>query len=129
MDERQSIQQLINGLEQIAVKIRALEADARAALFDRNDEPAYRRDLKEKTLLLMELPERMKPCLDDLDGPLRRKIEAGLKDFARRASQANSISSVFYMAALLYPDDYREGDPNDLEKFIKGLRNEHLASV
>jgi hypothetical protein len=123
------MQQLLHELEDIAGKIRALEASARAALTERDDEPTYRRNLGEKTSLLMELPQKMKPFLDCLEGPARKKIEAGLKDFARRASQAHSVESIFYMAGLLYPDDYREGDPNDLERFIENVRKEHLASV
>jgi hypothetical protein len=34
---------------------------------------------------------------------------------------------VFYMSALLYPDDYREGEPNDLETFVDSVRK-HAAS-
>jgi hypothetical protein len=123
------MQQLIEELNKVSREIRAIEAEARTALFDRNDDSVYRKNLQEKTSLLMDLPRRTEPFLGCLEGHARKKIEPGLKDFARRASQANSVSSVFYMAGLLYPDDYREGEPNDLEKFIENLRKEHLASV
>ena len=44
---------------------------------------------------------------------------AGLEDFARRAGMALQLESIFFMGALLYPDDYEAGDPNDLERFLE----------
>lgn len=38
------------------------------------------------------------------------------------ASTALRIGSVFFMTALLYPEDYKPGDLNDLEAYIEELR-------
>ena len=40
------------------------------------------------------------------------------EDFARRAGMALSLESIFFMGALLYPEDYQDGDRNDLERFL-----------
>jgi hypothetical protein len=106
-------------LETAARRIRQLEADARAALYEAKDEAAYRALLAEKCDLLMELPGQAAELLDRMDdsGPLR----ARLKSFARRAGQATDLDSVFYKAALLYPDDYKDGDPNELEIWLREL--------
>jgi hypothetical protein len=78
--------------------------------------------MKEKTELLMELPEQADEAVEKLEGPLRQEVESGLDDFSRRAGQAMASGSVFFMYALLYPEDYREGDENDLENYIESLR-------
>ena len=78
-------------------------------------------------MLLMELPDLVDPFLEGMVKDIRAEIETGLKSFARRASQALELSSIFYMSALLYPDDYREGDRNDLELFIDRLWIKYLS--
>jgi len=50
-----------------------------------------------------------------------RAIREGLKRFADSADNALSLDSVFYMSALLYPEDYHEGEANDLELFAEEL--------
>jgi hypothetical protein len=78
-------------------------------------------------MLLMELPELVDPFSDGMAKNVRAEIEVGLNSFARRAAQALELSSLFYMSALLYPEDYREGDRNDLELFIERLRIKYLS--
>ena len=117
-DSPNAIHAVFEKLQKEALRIRALEAEAKEALFVRDDQETYTLKLKEKTTVLMELPDTLEPLLDDLDGEVRSEIQAGLEDFARRAGQALGLSSLFYMSALLYPDEYVEGDRNDLEKFI-----------
>ncbi|MGC9196369.1 MAG: hypothetical protein ACP5IL_13085 [Syntrophobacteraceae bacterium] len=123
----QKLFQAVAALKKNAQRIRRLEAQAREALFVEDDPAAYREKLKEKTMLLMELPELIGPFCQDLDKEAARQIDKGLESFAMRAQRAMELSSVFYMNALLYPEDYREGDPNDLEVFIKRLETLHLT--
>lgn len=121
-DERNSIQKLIQALEAVAQEIRTLEAQGKKALFSHDDKEAYTRKLNEKAFLLMDLPEMAAPFLEKMGKGTARAIHFVLSDFARRAGQAMELSSLFYLSVLLYPDDYREGDKNDLEKFIGSLK-------
>jgi len=104
-------------VRETAREIRRLEADALDALHGKGDTAAHRADLVEKCELLADLPERVEPLLKGGD-PGAQKLRKGLQDFARRANMALDLESVFFMGALLYPDDYQDGEPNDLERFV-----------
>lgn len=78
-------------------------------------------------MLLMELSELADPFYGGMATDARTEIKAGLTSFERRAAQAYELSSIFYMSALLYPDDYKEGERNDLELFIDRLRMKYLS--
>ncbi len=45
-----------------------------------------------------------------------------LERFAENASRALSIGSVFYMYALLYPDNHIKGEPNDLDLLAEAIQ-------
>jgi hypothetical protein len=117
----------VSALQSAAEKIRRIEDEAREALFIRDDPETHRQKLQEKTTLLMELSELVDPFLDGMAKDFRAELERGLYSFAMRAAQARELSSIFYMSALLYPEDYREGGPNDLEFFIDRLRARYLS--
>lgn len=104
-------------IRETAASIRALEKDGWDALHARGDKVAHRSAMLEKCELLADLPEHAEPYLKGDDGGTER-MRRGLKDFARRANMALDLESIFFMSALLYPDDYRDGDPNDLERFL-----------
>jgi len=101
-----------------AQRIRALEAEALAALHEKNDPAAHRAGMTEKCLVLEALPEEAEAHLPDPATPDTAAFAAGLEDFAKRAGMALSLESIFFMGALLYPDDYQDGEPNDLERFL-----------
>jgi hypothetical protein len=65
------------------------------------------------------------PFLEKTEKDAAHDIGVILNDFARRAGQALELSSLFYLAALLYPEGHREGDKNDLEKFIRSLKERY----
>jgi len=127
MNSRENVSNAVAALESAAERIRRIEAEAREALYVKDDTEAHRRKLREKTMLLMELPDLVDPYIEGMAKDVRAEIETGLNSFSRRASQALELSSIFYMSALLYPDDYREGDPNDLELFADRLRIKYLS--
>ena len=127
MTPRENISNAVSALQSAAEKIRRIEDEAREALFIRDDPGTYRQKLQEKTMLLMELPELFGPFGEGMAKDVKSEIEAGLNSFATRAAQALELSSIFYMSALLYPQDYREGDRNDLELFIDRLRVKYLS--
>jgi hypothetical protein len=100
-----------------ARRVRALEAAALEALHGKGDTAAHRAGLTEKCLVLEALPEEAGALLPE-STPDTAAFAAGLEDFARRAGMALSLESIFFMGALLYPDDYQDGEPNDLERFL-----------
>lgn len=103
---------------QAARRIRRLEAEAGEALHGRGDVAGHRALMVEKCEALVDLPEAVEPLLAKTDSPAAREYLDGLADFARRAGQALDLGSIFYMTALLYPEEYAEGDKNDLEEFL-----------
>ncbi len=121
----ENISKAISELQRAAEKIRRIEQEAREALFVRDDPGEHREKLEEKTMLLMELPELVGPFCEGLGKEARREVERGLDSFAMRAERAMELSSIFFMNALLYPEDYHEGEPNDLERFIDRLRGRY----
>jgi hypothetical protein len=118
-EPREGIGALLEMLGEAASMVGRLEAEAHEALFSRDDAGTHRKKLQEKAMILMELPERGEPFLGGLDAPAAREIRRRLEDFARRAGQALDLGSIFYLSALLHPDDEKEGDENDLERFVR----------
>ena len=127
MNQREKISNVLSVLQTAAEQIGRIEDEAREALFIRNDSETYRQKLQEKAILLMELSESAGPFCEGLTEDIRSELAAGLKSFERRAAQALELSSTFYMSGLLYPENYKEGDPNDLESFIDRLRIKYLS--
>lgn len=127
MDTKENAARAVSVLRNAAERIRHIEAEARDALYERDDPGAHRQKLIEKTMLLMELPDLVDPFLEGMAQDAGADIEKELQALARRASQALELSSVFYMSALLYPEDYRDGDRNDLELFVDRLRIKYLS--
>jgi hypothetical protein len=89
---------------------------------ERNIIPSYRDGMRRKAELLAGLPKASSPVLRGLPEDARQAIQEGLWGFARNAGNALSLDSVFYMSALLYPEEYCEGEANDLELFLEELR-------
>ena len=111
----------LSWLEERARDVRRIEGQALHEL-ERKDIEAYRDGMRRKATLLASLPKASVPLLDGLPTDAAHAIQEGLWRFARNAGNALSLDSVFYMSALLYPEDYREGQANDLEIFLQELR-------
>jgi hypothetical protein len=77
--------------------------------------------MRKKARLLADLPADGKPLLDTLPPALRVQAEKKLRRFSESAQTALSLDSVFFMSALLYPDDHQPGQPNNLEIFLAEL--------
>ncbi|GAB6058493.1 hypothetical protein [Desulfonatronum parangueonense] len=112
---------LVTALSGVAEEIRRVEAEALAALHDRGDDGFYRTRMREKAEVLRSLPKAMASFVEQLPREEREEIDYRLERFSMSASTALKLNSVFYMSALLYPEDYREGEPNDLERFVSDL--------
>lgn len=107
-------------LEETAEEIRQHESAGKAAL-GHGDRDAHMDALVAKCELLEDLPDRIDALSEEDALPgLRRAREAALS-MSQRASQALTLESPFFMANLLYPDHYEEGQMNELEVLIDEL--------
>ena len=61
------------------------------------------------------------PLVNALSGQEKERVREVLSAFSQNARTALHLDSVFYMSALLYPDDHRKGEPDNLEKLIISL--------
>jgi hypothetical protein len=108
-------------LEECAHEVRRVEGQALHELEGQNTQ-GYRDGMRRKAELLAGLPKASLPLINELPEDAAQAIQEGVWRFARNAGNALSLDSVFYMSALLYPEDYREGEANDLERFLEELR-------
>ena len=121
MTNAASLNDFFAWLEERARDVRRIEQQALREL-ERNNTQGYRDAMRGKAKLLASLPKASIPLVGGLPGDASQAIQEGLWRFARNAGNALSLDSVFYMSALLYPEDYREGEANDLELFLEELR-------
>lgn len=101
-----------------AKMIRDLEAEAKRKLHEEGDQEAYDRLFREKAQTIHSLLYEVQDDLEGLPEEVQDKIESTLESMGIRASQALEVDSPFFMAMLLYPDDYTEGEENELEQLI-----------
>ncbi len=93
-------------------------AAANALKSDNKDD--YKRNMKEKALILASLYDEA--ITKDTDTILNKeKIFQELYEFSSNAQTALSVNSPWYMSELLYPEDYMEGDLNNLQKLIEQI--------
>ena len=108
-------------LEERAHEVRRIEKQALHKL-EQNNTRGYRDGMRRKAELLANLPKASILLMNGLPEDAVQTIQEGLWSFARSAGNALSLDSAFYMSALLYPEDHREGEANDLEAFLEALR-------
>ena len=103
--------------------LKQLEEEALAALHQHADEAAYRRLMRERACALADLEDEAGPCISALPEELRRKCAGAVRGFSGGARNALELDSVFYMSALLYPDEHKAGEPDNLERLIAELQS------
>lgn len=101
-------------------EIMAAEREA-LALMEAGDIPGYTAKMHAKAESLASLAQDAVPQLAALPEPLRDRLAAGLKRFSQSAGMALRLDSVFYMSALLYPDEHKPDEPDNLALFIDRL--------
>ncbi len=104
-------------LEERCAFLRNLEAEANRTLYEKNDADRYRELMRQKALFLSAIADEAGPYLASLPRDKASLAEKVLERFSASAENSLSIGSVFYMSALLYPEDHKDGQPNDLEIF------------
>jgi hypothetical protein len=116
---------VIQMLEDTATRIRDIEDRAKEQLHQGKNQEGYAELMREKAEVLAGLAGRAEPLLQEADPVFSERVCARLSRFSQSAGQALDLDSLFYMSALLYPEDYQEGRPNDLEAFIGRLKTDY----
>ena len=102
-------------LAERAAHVRSLEAEAAHALYEKNDRDRYFLLMRNKALFLQALPDEAEERLATLPEDAAHEAAKRLNRFAAGAEQALELDSPFYMSALLYPDEHKQGEPNNLD--------------
>ena len=112
--------ELLKWIEQVSDLIRKTEAGALARL-EQGDVDKYNEGMRAKAELLAGLSTEAAPRLKGVDGKIASHVKAELARFSTSAARSLEIGSVFFMSALLYPDDHRPGEPNNFDLFASEL--------
>ncbi len=116
-----SIETFAHWLSERCELLHSLENEAERVLQDNTDK--YRALMCQKAMFLQALPEEAEKHAAGLPADVADSVLRRLDQFAANASQALRLNSVFYMYALLYPDDHKKGEPNDLDRLAASLRS------
>ncbi|MEZ0575486.1 hypothetical protein [Halodesulfovibrio aestuarii] len=117
------IEELISVLSEQAKQVEQLENLAETLIQDPQQGQRYRSVLEEKARLLSGLAQLTHPITKKMPTEKASPVKLQLSKFAQSATTSLRIGSPFYMSALLYPQDYQQGQPNDLELFIEQLKD------
>lgn len=107
-------------LEQACITVKEWEEKGQAALAD-NKVDDYRHCMREKATFLASLERQGQAYIPMLPASQQAAVTQRLQAFSASAMNALSLNSVFYMSALLYPDNYVQGMPNDLAIFTQEI--------
>ena len=100
--------------------IMALEQEG-LELLGKGDKEGYKDKMRAKAESVAALVRDVAPVLAPLPEAARERILRGLMRFSQSAATGLKLGSVFYMWALLYPDEHKLGEPDNLALFIDGL--------
>ena len=120
----QPMDELISVLSEQAEQVGHLESLAATLVQDPQQIQRYRSVLEEKARLLSRLAHLTQPITKKMPPEKASPLQNMLSKFSQSATTSLRIGSPFYMAALLYPQDYQQGQPNDLELFIQQLKEQ-----
>lgn len=111
----------LNFLREQVRHLAEIEALAHKLLHEAGDDAGYRKAMQEKASWLANLATNARPYLEALPLEAQPMLEHRLHMFAQSAQRSLDIGSVFYMSALLYPEDHQPGQPNTLELWLADL--------
>ena len=119
-NEQQIFSAFLTWLRERHATVMATEAEA-LRLLESGDTAAHRSHMQRKAELVASMCEDARPHLEGLPGPWRFALTAALEKFSRSASMGLRLGSIFYMSALLYPDDHQPGQPDNLQLCIERM--------
>lgn len=105
-------------------RVQETERTAHNLLHEKNDDAGYRDAMRNKASILAEMHAEAQPLLEALPADRRAAIEERLQAFSQSAQRSLEVDSVFFMSALLYPEDHQPGEPNTLEVWLAELTRE-----
>lgn len=82
----------------------------------------YKKKMREKATAISRLSEECAPLVEKLPADRRDEIAKEIERFSTSALAGLNLDSVFYMSALLYRDDHKDGEPDNLLAFIEKLK-------
>ena len=121
----QPLASLVLWLRNRHAEVMATEAQALARL-DAGDTPGHNDLMRRKAELLASMAEDAKPLLEPFPGEARFNYALALESFSASARMSLRLNSVFYMSALLYPDDHKPGQPDNLTLCIDRMEKMSL---
>lgn len=116
-----TLAELIEFLEERSLQVKRLEEEGEAIL-QTGGQLDFQAKLEEKAELLGSLGEDAWKLTEKVGGELGKEIAQKLEQFSMSANTSLRIGSVFFMTALLYPEDHTPGEPNELDVFIEVLK-------
>ncbi|MBU1041068.1 MAG: hypothetical protein KKF77_08225 [Proteobacteria bacterium] len=118
---------LADFLEQRAKAVRAIEAEAEAIIHGdghvQGDQAGYVAKMRQKAMLLADLAGDAQGLVLALAHPQSDAAADRLERFSQSAATSLKVGSPFFMSALLYPDEHKPGEPNDLESYVTEVRS------
>lgn len=123
MSQEHCFEHFLIWLKGYHAEVMAVEAKGLAFL-QADDTPGYVTQMQEKAQMLSRMCDESKPHLEGLDGPWRAKLVSSLERFSNSANMALRLNSVFFMSALLYPDEHKAGEPDNLFLCIQRMEQE-----
>ena len=119
-ESKEGLQPVIQTLEEVAERFRALDGEAKILLASKNT--GYAEKLKARAQLLVDLPDRLASSLEGVDRETRQRILREVSYFAGAAQEALE-SGGFSLEVLLTHMGDKIGDKNDLEKLSESLKS------
>ena len=113
---------LADFLEQRARAVRAIETEAEAIIHGQGDQAGYVAKMRQKATLLEALAADAQALVSALEPVLAKAAAERLERFSQSAASSLGVGSPFFMSALLYPDEHKQGQPNDLERYVDEVR-------
>ncbi len=120
--ENNAEERFLAWLDSAVSTIAKFEAQARAVLKNGGGSAEYADIMLEKAEFIAELHDDARPYLRELRAEARAHADARLRAFSDSAERALNINSPFYMSALLFPENHKPGDPNNLELLSNEMR-------
>ena len=100
----------------------AMEHENKALeLLASGDKAGYESEMRLKAQALAEMAAEAEEFVEPLRPHPGNDIPKTLKGFSGSASTALHLDSPFYMSALLYNDDHKPGEPDNLILYIQSL--------
>lgn len=119
------MQQFLPWLQEEHDAIMGCEAEA-LRLLKAGDKQGYEDHMRGKAVRLAALAGKAKDILANVPGSAAREAEDTLARFSGSASMSLQLNSVFFMSALLYKDEHKADEPDNLQTLINTLTREGL---